>query len=505
MKKKLTKKRVIIIIVIIALIVFVRMNQNTANKMTEETGLETEEIERRTIAKSVSATGTITTSNSKEIVSTLTGTEVATVNVVEGQKVAVGDVICTFDMASVKNNLSDAKSTANVSNAQSNLGIESAQRSLNEAVKSRDAQIVNAQREVASAQEAYNNVQNQLNSVNATISGKQAELATLDATIAQTQSALATAPETNPEAQTLTETLEALQAKKETLSAEIATLQASLQELQGSVGTLKAAYEAALAALNTTTLAADSNVAAMQDNLSNAQLSAKSSSIAQNSQVQTYQEQLEKGIVTSTVAGTVTSVNVKVGDLYGGSAIATIDGTDEFIVEAEIGEYDIADIAQGMNTFIKTDATKDAELKGQVSYVAVSPTTNALSTATGTTSASTNATYKIKITLNEQNERLRLGMNAKISIVLNSKENVWTVPYEAVQEREDETNYIEILKEGSETETQELNVQVGIEGTYYVEVISSELKDGMKVVLPKQDAGTAIEDLIQMEGPNVGV
>ena len=108
MKKKLTKKRIIIIIVIIALIVFVRMNQNTANKMAEEIVLETEEIERRTIAKSVSATGTITTSNSKEIVSTLTGTEVATVNVVEGQKVAVGDVICTFDMGSVNNNLSDA-------------------------------------------------------------------------------------------------------------------------------------------------------------------------------------------------------------------------------------------------------------------------------------------------------------------------------------------------------------------------------------------------------------
>ena len=94
MKKKLTKKRVIIIVVIILIIIFVQMNNKAAKNAVEAPQIETEEIEKRTIAKSVSATGSVTTANSKEITSTLTGSEVVSVNVVEGHKIAVGDVIC---------------------------------------------------------------------------------------------------------------------------------------------------------------------------------------------------------------------------------------------------------------------------------------------------------------------------------------------------------------------------------------------------------------------------
>ncbi len=505
MKKKLTKKRVIIIVVIILIIIFIQMNNKAAKNALEAPKIETEEIEKRTIAKSVSATGSVTTANSKEITSTLTGSEVMSVNVVEGQKIAVGDVICKFDMSNVQKDLSNAKSSANISDAQSNLGVESARRSLQEAMKSRDSQIVNAQKEVASAQEAYNQVQNQLKTTDQTLSAKQAELGTVNTSYVETQNALIFTTTTDPNYQTLTETLRSLEAKRETLNAEIAGLQQAQQELQGSSNQLKTALDAAVFALESTTNAADGNVAAMQDSLKNAELSAKSSNITQKGQLQTYEEQLEKGIVTSTVAGTVTSVNVKVGDLYTGNTIATIDGVDEFIVEAEIDEYDIPDIAEGMKALIKTDATKDEELEGRVTYVAISPTANALATTTSSVATSTNAKYKIKIALNQQNERLRLGMNAKISIILESKENIWTVPYDTVQEREDGTNYIEVLKEGSENETEELNVQVGIEGTYYVEIISSELKSGMKVVLPKQDTGTAIEDILGIDGPSAGV
>ena len=504
MKKKLTKKRVIIIVVIILIIIFVQMNQKSSKDALEAPKIETEEIEKRTIAKSVSATGSVTTANSKEITSALTGSEVVSVNVVEGQKIAVGDVICKFDMDKVQKDLSNAKSSANISDAQSNLGVESARRTLQEAMKSRDSQIVNAQKEVASAQDAYNQVQNQLNTTSQTLSAKQAELGTINTSYVETQNALALTAPTEPNYQTLTETLSSLETKRESLNAEIAGLQQAAQELQGSSNQLKAALDGAVFALESTTNAADGNVAAMQDSLKNAELSAKSSNITQKGQLQTYEEQLEKGIVTSTVAGTVTSVNVKVGDLYAGNTIATVDGVDEFIIEAEIDEYDIPDIAEGMKALIKTDATKDEELEGRVTYVAISSTANALPTST-TSVVSTNAKYKIKIALNQQNERLRLGMNAKISIILESKENIWTVPYDTIQEREDGTNYIEVLKEGSENETEELNIQVGIEGTYYVEIISSELKSGMKVVLPKQDTGTAIEDILGVDGPSAGV
>lgn len=498
-KLKKKKKTLIIVAIILVIVVMINRNINQAQKVLLEAQnkIETEAIEKRTIAKSVSATGIVTTENSKEIMASLTGSKIATVNVTEGQKVSVGDVICTFDMETVENNLSDAKSTANISNAQSNLGIESARRNLADAMKNRDTQIVNAQKEVASSQEAYNNAQNQLNAMNDALNQKQAELTTLNTSQVETQNALTITPDDKA----LQEKLATITTQKENITAEISRIQATLPELQQTANQLKSAFDAAVSALNTTTTTADSNIATMQDNLSNAELSAKSSSIVGKGQVQNYEEQLEKGIVTSTVSGTVTSVKVKVGDLYTGNAIATINEIDQFIIEAEIDEYDIADIKQGMRAIIKTDSTKEEELEGKVTYTAISPTENVLSTGT----ASSNTIYKIKIALNQQNERLRLGMNAKISIILDSKENVWTVPYDAVHDRDDGTHYIEILKENSEEETEELNVEVGIEGTYYVEIIAGTLKDGMQVVLPKKDAGTSIEELMQMQGASVGI
>ena len=119
--------------------------------------------------------------------------------------------------------------------------------------------------------------------------------------------------------------------------------------------------------------------------------------------------------------------------------------------------------------------------------------------------ASGNATYKVQIELLTQNDRLRLGMNAKLSIITNSKNDVWTVPFEAIFERDDGTKYIEILKDEETKEKEELDVQTGIEGTYYVEIKSDKLKEGMKVVLPEVDTSNSIESLIEAMGADVGV
>ena len=489
-KKKKNKKKIIIIVIILILIVIGKVKNNNQQDTTSEPEIEV--IQKRTIAQSVSATGNIKTETSQNITSMLTGSTIASVNVVEGQNVNVGDTICTFDMATIKDNLSDAKTSANISNSQANLGIEAARRNLNDAISARDSQIVTAQEQVASAEKAYNDAQKQLSNLKSELVAKQAELNNIPA-----QPDIHENVTENENTTVQTDIID----NSEVLLQEIAKLQEAIAELEASIPILKATYESAVANLNNVSSSLDSTVASMQDNLTNAELTAQSSSIAQNSQLKTYQEQLEKGIVTSTISGTVTSVGVKKGDIYTGGNIATVNGCDEFIVEAEIDEYDIADIKTGMKALIKTDATRGEELEGTVSYVSISPTaSNSL-----TTTPSSNVTYTIKITLHEQNERLRLGMNAKISIIVNQKENVWSVPYEAIYEREDGSHYIEVVKDENTVETEELDVEVGIEGTYYTEIISNSLEDGMKVLLPERDTSNSIEELINSMGADAGI
>ncbi len=584
-KLKGKKKRVIIIIIILLLIILMVRNNKKKQEASQTVTIETAAIEKRDIAQSISATGKITTSNTKNVTSTLTGIEIATVNVKEGQQVSVGDIICTFDMTDIQENLTQAQSSANLSSVQANLGVQSAQRNLNEAINSKGNQIASGQNDVNSAKQAYDTAQNQLNQAKQSLTAKQTELANLTPTYQAEQAKFAgieaeytakqqaqnTAqnayqaqeavvqnakieysqyfdetgnpikPGADPSiatnytnAKTMLTKLEVelntakislsnyqsiydtantsfapIKAQFEALSAEIAGLQESVISLETNVNTLKSAYDKALEGLNSISSTADMNIASMQDALKNAQLGVTQDSQAQNSQMKPLQDQLDKGVVKSTVNGTVTAVGVKQGDVYAGGNIVTIEGCEELIIEAEIGEYDIPDVKEGMKVFVKTDATREEELKGRIIYVATTATgitsTNDTSLATGAMSTGSNATYKIKIDLLTPNERLRLGMNAKLSIITELKEDVWSVPYDCIYEREDGSNYIEIAKNEEGTEKEELNVQKGLQGTYYTEITSADLKEGMKVVMPTVDAGESVEKLLEMMGADAGM
>ena len=106
----------------------------------------------------------------------------------------------------------------------------------------------------------------------------------------------------------------------------------------------------------------------MQDSLTNSRLSASVSTQTQENQVKTYERQLEKGVLTSPISGTVTEVNVQEGDTYTGGVIVTVQDCNAFIIEAEIDEYDISDIKEGMKVIFRTDATRDEELEGEVIF-----------------------------------------------------------------------------------------------------------------------------------------
>ena len=601
-KKKIKfKKRYIFIILFIVFIIFSIYKNKTKN--ANEPKMETETIEKRSIAHSISATGTVLASNKRNVTSTLTGYKITSVKVKEGDIISVGDVICTFDTSDISANLASLQKSMNVAETQGNLGVDSARRNLSDALKNKDSQISNTQQDINNVVTQYENAVNKLNETRVALANAQNELNAFlpsynnslnnynsdkaqydekksayninQASYNSGLSILANAEadykkyfngtnQLNPitgeiidpatyinagyasdehkkvettynssktELVSLGEKLKSAEKDyKEfeskfansvssftpisnhynNLSKTVSDLQTNIVSLEATVNSLKASYDAAVQARNNVSTTSDSTIANLQDNLKNSELSASISTTSQEAQVRAYKKQLEEGNLKSQVTGTVTSVNVKKGDIYTGSTIATIEGTEQFIIEAEIDEYDIPDIKDGMKVLIKTDATRDEELEGKIIYTAVSSTQNLNSSSLGQTGANGalstgGATYKIQIELLTPNDRLRLGMNAKLSIIVDSRENVWTVPYECIYERDDGSKYIKIMKNEETKETEELNVDVGIEGTYYVEIKSDRLVDGMKVVLPEVDTGNSIEALIEAMGADAGV
>lgn len=596
------KKTVIFICLIIIFIVF-RVISNIVNPKEDETNkIEKETIEKRSLATSISATGKIVANDKKTITTTLTGSKIKTVNVKEGDKVAVGDVICTFDTADIADSLKKAQTSLNVSKQQNDLSIQGAQRSLNDAIANRDSQISSSSNDLQSAEKAYKDVESELNnakanleklksqrdsltegynkakteitnaetvssnltaeynklkadydakktavdtaksandaSQNAVNTAKQTydtavanstgtdeekqninklklDLETAQANLSKTAKELEQAQNLMKQAETVltnasksassnnTDAQNAVIKNYEDLLTQIATLEETVKSLQNNLDSLYSTYDKAKIAYNSTVESSNSTVASMQDSLRNSELAASVSTQAQETQIRTYKEQLADGVLTATVNGVVTSIGVKPGDIYTGSAIAVIDGADELIVESEIDEYDIADIEVGMKVLIKTDATRDEELEGTVIYTAPSAT-ESVSGINGAVASNNYATYTVKISLDTPNDRLRLGMNAKLSIITEKKDDIWTVPYSAIRERENGDKYIIINRKDSE-EDEELDITIGLEGLYYIEVISDKLEEGMKVVLPPVETENSIEDLIELMGADGGV
>lgn len=188
-----------------------------------------------------------------------------------------------------------------------------------------------------------------------------------------------------------------------------------------------------------------------------------------------YTELIEDCVVRATMSGVITSLNVTEGNVFEGGNIYTIQDNENFIVTSSVDEYDISSIEKGMSAYIKTDATGDAEMNGEVTYVAISSSGNG---AMGAISSS--GSYTIKVSVSNPDEKLRAGMTAKISISLEEAENVLTVPYDAVTTSPDGTSSITIDENG---EKKTITVKTGLETDYYTEIISNEISEGMTVYL----------------------
>ena len=489
-KKGSPKRKVMIglLFLVIILAILLGIYQFKKQKLADQkTTDKIETIKRRTIVNSVSGTGTVVSKNDESVTADMTGMEIKEVLVKTGDTVQAGDTLFVFDTSALTkqrdadmeqvNSLTEEKAKrqkdSETSSAASEAERQTQMASTKQSIAETTTEYETAQADLASTEQTYNQL---------VASGTSP--ASLQATQLQT-------------------VIEAKKTNVSTLKTRLDTENDTLLSLQNTDTAATAA--ATLQQYNQTT---DATIQTL------------------NSQIQTLDQQISKGTIKASIAGTVTSVSAREHTTYTGGTLAEIEGTDSFLIEAKVDEYDIADVAVNMPVRIKTDATRNTEMNGTVTYVAVKATedNSSLSSLSGSLSGvnldslsgstSSAPSYLVRIAITDQNSRLRLGMNAKISIITASKENVLSVPYEAIQKHKDGTNYIQLVKtvknkakknKAGKYSTQEQTVTTGLEGTYYTEIASEDVKEGMKVLVPGTDSSSSVEDLLNMMGSDAGV
>lgn len=449
--------------------------------------------EKRTLVTSISATGKIVSTGTKEVLGNVNGIEILSLPVEVGDTVEAGDLLCEFDQTKLTEDLEEARKSLSTAQQRSQLDIAAAQRNLEDAQTNAQIELQRQDQDLTEAWNDFIKAVQDMEQAKADWDEAHEHTGAVNGEYQYWQQQL------NSKESVSLNSLETQkvfywQGKFESAKqAEIAA-EAAYQQAETMVTTKEQTYEKLLRAKEDVVRNQDATLATRNDSLTSSRLNADTSTRTDRQRVEDLEQQLEDCTLLSPVSGVITQIRLQEGDTYTGGALFTIEDVSAFEVSAEIDEYDIGRIREGQKVVIKTNGTGEEELEGKVLHVAPRATVG--------TGVGSSVTYTVKISVDTPNSLLKMDMTAKLSIIVNQKNNILTVPYEAVQEAEDGSFFVEVVQ--GET-TSKITVEKGIESDYYVEITGGGLAEGSEVVIPSNDdAVLDIQSLLEGQGPMGG-
>lgn len=194
----------------------------------------------------------------------------------------------------------------------------------------------------------------------------------------------------------------------------------------------------------------------------------------------TAQQALADHYIRAPFAGVIAKVDVKKGDsISSGSAIVTLI-TKQHTAQISLNEVDAAKIKDGQKVNITFDAIENLNVTGQVAEI----------DALGTVSQGV-VTYNVKIILDTQDDRIKLGMSVSATIITDVRQDVLIIPGSAVK-TQNNVSYVEIFDQlfqnpssqgvVSAVPPRQQIVQIGLSNDTETEIISG-LKEGDQIVI----------------------
>ncbi|MCL2164104.1 MAG: efflux RND transporter periplasmic adaptor subunit [Oscillospiraceae bacterium] len=211
--------------------------------------------------------------------------------------------------------------------------------------------------------------------------------------------------------------------------------------------------------------------------------------------IEKLEKQLRDSTITAPISGTITKVYAKEGS-PGSGLLFIIEDLQSLEIVTKVKEYDAASVLPGMLVIIKSDATGEREIRGTVKSIAPTSEKN----SAGVAIAANVVEYVTIVTVDEPDSGLKIGMNTRLSIVLEHRDNVLYVPYDSIAE-DDYFGYklytIDEVIEGNRTlnRVRAIPVGVGLETEFSVEVFGAGISKGLPIVSDP----TTVEDGIEVK------
>jgi HlyD family secretion protein len=309
-------------------------------------------------------------------------------------------------------------------------------------------------------------------------------------------------------------------AQRDRLNAEVASRRVEVQRARAALNTARAQYDRAQSLSRQGIQAQElfDQARLAYENARAAVASADQGVNQAQAGLRSAAEDLSRTTIVSPLDGKVVQLNAREGEVVvtgtmnnPGSVIAVIADLSQILVEAEVGETEVVGVKMQQPAKIKVDAIPDHEYRGRVVEIG--------SSAEVRQGAGAGIRYfKVKIAVEDADERLRPGMTSQVSIVTNSAPNAVAVPIQSVVERvpgeDDEVSSDDSGKPkkkyvflAGDAKAKQVEVQTGISDATHV-VIVSGVKKGDRVItgpfrtLKKLKEGTAIVETADSSKPS---
>jgi RND family efflux transporter MFP subunit len=239
------------------------------------------------------------------------------------------------------------------------------------------------------------------------------------------------------------------------------------------------AYQNALETQRAATAAAQNSVAAAQAALDLKKAQARPADLeavqaqilSAQGQVLAAEASLDNTMIKAPAAGTITSVDIKVGELATALKQAIIlQDTNALHLEANISEANIANLQTGQSVDITLDALgPDRHFEGKVQTI--NP---------GATVVSGVVNYKVTASVDSIPD-VKPGMTANMTVLVAEKKNVLAIPLRGVITK-DGKKFVRVITDSKKKTYEEKEVKTGLEADEGLVEILSGLNAGQEIV-----------------------
>ena len=379
----------------------------------------TQPLARQTLARTVTATGTVNPQNTVAVGTQVSGT-LSEVDVDFNSKVKKGQVLAKIDPTTFQAALDQAEAGLAQAQAQADSAEETAI-GAGSAVGSANA---NAQVAVADAASSAQTAQ-----------ANAAAISAARTNVAKDRSALALAQQTVARDASLLSQGYIAQSQLDTDRSALVAAQSTLDSADATVRQAQATANASASQAQ----AARATIASQTDTVASAQASqqtqadtaraAQAAVASAQAQVRAAQLNLDRTVITSPVDGTVVARDVSVGTTVAASLstptlFSIAQNLQKMEADLSVGEPDIGNVRNGDSVGFTVLAYPNRTFTGTVSQVRINPTTT-----------SNVVTYTTVVTVSNKDGALLPGMTANAAIAVATAPNALVVPMTALQYR----------------------------------------------------------------------